>query len=51
MVAVAVLFIVQGFGLGGVIATFGLAVDLVGFLLLLIFITTSSVILMRRRTT
>lgn len=49
MLLVAVLFVVQGFGLGGVIATFGLAVDLVGFLLLLIFITTSSVILMRRR--
>jgi hypothetical protein len=49
MLVVAALFVVQGFGLGGVIATFGLAVDLVGFLLLLIFITTSSVILTRRR--
>jgi hypothetical protein len=49
MLVVAALFVVQGFGLGGVIATFGLAVDLVGFLLLLIFITTSSVYLTRRR--
>jgi hypothetical protein len=49
MLVVAALFVVQGFGLGGVIATFGLAVDLVGFLLLLIFITTSSVLLTRRR--
>lgn len=49
MLAVAVLFVLQGFGLGGVISNFGLVVDLVGFLLLLIFIATSSVILMRRR--
>jgi hypothetical protein len=50
MLLVAVCFVLQGFGLGGVIANFGLVVDLVGFLLLLIFIATSSVILMRRRT-
>jgi hypothetical protein len=49
MLAVAVLFVLQGFGLGGVISNFGLVVDLVAFLLLLIFITTSSIILMRRR--
>ncbi len=37
-------FVVQGFGLGGVIATFGLVVDLVGFLLLLIFVLASSIV-------
>jgi hypothetical protein len=36
--------LVQAFGLGGVIANFGLALDLVGFLLLLIFVLASSVI-------
>ena len=38
----------QGFGLGGVIASFGLALDLVGFVLLLVFVLASSVILLRR---
>ena len=36
--------LVQAFGLGGVIANFGLALDLVGFLLLLIFVFASSII-------
>ncbi len=45
---VAGLFFLQGFGLGGVIATFGLALDLLGFLLFLIFVLVSSVILLRR---
>jgi hypothetical protein len=49
MLAVAVLFVLQGFGLGGVISNFGLVLDLIGFLLLLIFIAASSVILMHRR--
>jgi hypothetical protein len=49
MLLVALLFVLQGFGLGGVIANFGLVFDLIGFLLLLIFVATSSVILMRRR--
>jgi hypothetical protein len=31
---------VQAFGLGGVIAHFGLVLDLVGFLLFLIFVLT-----------
>ena len=44
----APLLFLQGFGLGGVIATFGLALDLIGFVLLLIFILASSVILLRR---
>ena len=42
------LFIVQGFGLGGVISSFGLVVDLIGFLLLVIFVLASSLIFVRR---
>jgi hypothetical protein len=38
----------QGFGLGGVIGTFGLALDLVGFVLLLLFVAASSIVLLRR---
>jgi hypothetical protein len=45
---VAVLLFLQAFGLGGVIATFGLALDLIGFVLLLLFVVASSVILLRR---
>jgi Domain of unknown function (DUF4386) len=45
------LFVVQGFGLGGVIATFGLVVDLIGFLGLLIFVVASSIIALRREKT
>lgn len=41
-------FFLQGFTLGGVVATFGLALDGIGFVLLLIFVLTSSVILVRR---
>jgi hypothetical protein len=33
--------LVQAFGLGGVVSSLGLALDLVGFLLLLIFIAAS----------
>jgi hypothetical protein len=43
-----VLLFLQGFGLGGVIATFGLVLDLAAFLLLLVFVTLSSLVLMRR---
>lgn len=43
-----VLLFVQGFGLGGVIASFGLALDLIGFMLLLLFVLVSSVVLFRR---
>jgi hypothetical protein len=43
-VAASPFLLVQAFGLGGVIANFGLALDLVGFLLLLIFVFASSII-------
>jgi hypothetical protein len=43
-----ILFFLQGFGLGGVIASFGLVVDLIGFVLFLIFVLVSSVILLTR---
>ncbi|HEX6460087.1 MAG TPA: hypothetical protein VF032_14305 [Thermoleophilaceae bacterium] len=45
----ALLFL-QGFGLGGVIGTFGLVLDGIGFVLFLIFVLASSVILLRRPT-
>jgi hypothetical protein len=44
----APLLFLQGFGLGGVIGTFGLVLDLIGFLLLLIFVLGSSVVMLRR---
>jgi heme A synthase len=43
-----ILLFLQGFGLGGVIATFGLGLDLVGVVLLLIFVFVSSALLFRR---
>jgi hypothetical protein len=43
-----ILFFLQGFGLGGVIASFGLVLDLIGFVLFLIFVLVSSVILLWR---
>lgn len=43
-VAASPFLLVQAFGLGGVVANFGLALDLVGFLLFLIFVLASSVI-------
>jgi hypothetical protein len=43
-----ILFFFQGFGLGGVIATFGLVLDGIGFVLFLIFVLVSSVIFLRR---
>jgi hypothetical protein len=39
----------QGFGLGGVVSTIGLKLDLVGFLLFLIFVLASSVLMLTRR--
>jgi heme A synthase len=48
-ILVAGLFFLQGFGLGGVIASFGLVLDIIGFVLLLIFVLASSVILLERR--
>ncbi len=47
-VLVGILLFLQGFGLGGVIATFGLVLDGIGFVLLLIFVLVSSVIFLRR---
>jgi Domain of unknown function (DUF4386) len=48
-IVAAVFLFLQGFGLGGVIATFGLALDLIGFVLFLVFVGASSVIGLRRR--
>ncbi|MGZ3290503.1 MAG: hypothetical protein ACXU87_20965 [Xanthobacteraceae bacterium] len=45
-----IMFLLQGFGLGGVIATFGLVLDLIGFVLFLIFVVVSSLILLTRQT-
>jgi hypothetical protein len=39
---VATLFFLQGFGLGGVINTVGLVLDLIGFVLFLVFVVASS---------
>jgi hypothetical protein len=47
-ILVSPFLLLQGFGLGGVIATFGLVLDLIGFLLLLTFVLVSSIILLRR---
>lgn len=47
-ILVGILFFLQGFTLGGVVATFGVVVDGVGFVLLLIFVLVSSAILLRR---
>ena len=47
-ILVGALFFLQGFGLGGVIGTFGLVLDLIGFVLLLIFVLESSALLLRR---
>jgi Domain of unknown function (DUF4386) len=47
-IVAGILLFVQGFGLGGVIATFGLVVDIIGFLLFLVFVLVSSVIFLRR---
>ena len=47
-IVAAIALFLQGFGLGGVIATFGLVLDLIGFVLLLVFVLISSIILLRR---
>ena len=41
------LLFLQAFGLGGVIASFGLVLDLIGFVLLLVFVLISSVVPLR----
>jgi hypothetical protein len=46
---VGILFFLQGFGLGGVIASIGLVLDIIGFVLFLIFVLASSAILVRRK--
>ena len=48
-IVTGILLFLQGFGLGGVIAAFGLVLDLIGFLLLLIFVLVSSIVLFRRK--
>ncbi len=45
------LFFLQGFGLGGVIRTFGLVLDLIGFVLFLLFVLASSIIFFTGRDT
>ena len=47
-IVAGIMFFLQGFGLGGVIATFGLVLDLIAFVLFLIFVLASSVIFLRR---
>ncbi len=47
-VATSPFFFFQTFGLGGVVASFGLILDLIGFLLFLIFVLVSSAIGLRR---
>jgi heme A synthase len=47
-VVVGIAFFLQGFTLGGVVATFGVAVDGLGFVLLLAFVMASSAIMLRR---
>ncbi len=44
----APLLFLQAFGLGGVIASFGLVLDLIGFVLLLVFVLMSSVVSLKR---
>ena len=50
-IVAGILLFLQGFGLGGVIASFGLVLDLIGFALFLIFVLVSSVIMLRREDT
>ena len=47
-ICAGILLFVQGLGLGGVIATFGLVVDLIGFVLFLLFVLVSSIVLLSR---
>jgi hypothetical protein len=49
-ICAAPLLFLQAFGLGGLIASFGLVLDHIGFVLLLLFVLVSSVILLRRET-
>ena len=47
-VVAGILLFLQGFGLGGVIGTFGLVLDLIGFVLFLIFVLATSITLLGR---
>jgi hypothetical protein len=46
-----ILLFLQGFGLGGIIGTYGLVLDLIGFVLFLLFVLLSSAILLRNPST
>jgi hypothetical protein len=48
-VASGILLFLQGFGLGGIIGTYGLVLDLIGFVLFLLFVVLSSATLLRDR--
>ena len=48
LILAGIMLFLQGFGLGGVIASFGLVLDLIGFVLFLIFVLVSSVIMLTR---
>jgi Domain of unknown function (DUF4386) len=50
-IVAGLMFFLQAFGLGGVIASFGLVLDIIGFVLFLIFVLASSIIFLRRQTT
>jgi hypothetical protein len=50
-IVAGILLFLQAFGLGGVIASFGLVLDILGFVLFLIFVLVSSVIMLRREDT
>ena len=47
-IAAGAFLFLQGFGLGGVIGTFGLVLDLIGFVLFLLFVLLSSITLLAR---
>jgi Domain of unknown function (DUF4386) len=49
-IGAGLMFFLQAFGLGGVIASFGLVLDIIGFVLFLIFVLASSIIFLRRQT-
>jgi hypothetical protein len=49
-IVAGLMFFLQAFGLGGVIASFGLVLDIIGFVLFLIFVLASSIIFLRRQT-
>jgi hypothetical protein len=49
-IVAGLMFFLQAFGLGGVIASFGLVFDIIGFVLFLIFVLASSIIFLRRET-